>query len=272
MDVKIAPMFPFKVIGFLTRGCFRHCPFCVNRRSSKVVKHSPLEEFLDPARKKICLLDDNFFGYEGWRESLQELIDTGKPFHFKQGLDVRLLNDEKAELLFSARYDGDYIFAFDFWKDAPQIEPKLQLIQRHHVGRHRAKFYTFCAYDKGGYTVKVSGGKTCANSFCECECSGGTTVCLTSCGLKSTANRRTKTATLTSPLMATCRESSVLECRSLSSVNVTIRIVRRTRTFTNCRKYWRTDNVQDFTRCLLAGRAADTGFRQTRLYPDRRRR
>ena len=58
-------------IGFLTRGCFRHCSFCVNRRSNKVVKHSPLAEFLDDSRRKICLLDDNFFGYENWRQDLQ---------------------------------------------------------------------------------------------------------------------------------------------------------------------------------------------------------
>lgn len=137
-------------IGFLTRGCFRHCPFCVNRRSNKVLKHSPLEEFLDSSRKKICLLDDNFFGYESWRRELQALIDTGKPFHFKQGLDVRLLDDEKAELLFSARYDGDFIFAFDDWADREIIEQKLQLIRKHYAGRQRVKFYTLCAYDKGG--------------------------------------------------------------------------------------------------------------------------
>lgn len=135
-------------IGFLTRGCFRHCPFCVNRRSNKVVKHSPLAEFLDNSRKKICLLDDNFFGYDGWRDSLRELIDTGKPFHFKQGLDVRLLDSEKAELLFNAKYDGDYIFAFDDWQDHELIEQKMRLIRRH--TRRNVTFYTLCAMDLHG--------------------------------------------------------------------------------------------------------------------------
>ena len=60
-------------IGYLTRGCFRHCPFCVNRCSSKVVAHSPLKEFFDSTRKKICLLDDNFFGFDGWKDLLLEL-------------------------------------------------------------------------------------------------------------------------------------------------------------------------------------------------------
>lgn len=49
-------------IGYLTRGCFRQCPFCVNRNYKRVQVHSPLMEFYDASRKKICLLDDNFLG------------------------------------------------------------------------------------------------------------------------------------------------------------------------------------------------------------------
>ena len=49
-------------IGFMTRGCFRKCPFCVNQKYDRVFLHSTLEEFYDPERKKICLLDDNILG------------------------------------------------------------------------------------------------------------------------------------------------------------------------------------------------------------------
>lgn len=63
-------------IGYLTRGCFRHCPFCVNQNSNRVVAHSPLTEFLDSNRKKICLLDDNFFGFNGWKKLLRELHEA----------------------------------------------------------------------------------------------------------------------------------------------------------------------------------------------------
>ena len=137
-------------IGFTTRGCFRHCAFCVNRRSNKVVAHSPLAEFLDPKRKKICLLDDNFFGFDGWRNILLDLINTNKPFQFKQGLDVRLLDDYKADLLFRAKYDGDFIFAFDDWNDATLIRDKLHLIRRHYSAKNRVKFYVLCAFDRTG--------------------------------------------------------------------------------------------------------------------------
>lgn len=133
-------------IGFITRGCFRQCEFCVNKNYKKVCKHSPLEEFYDESRPKICLLDDNFFGYAGWKESLDELQATGKPFQFKQGLDERLLTDEKCKALFGSRYDGDYIFAFDNIADAELIENKLLLIRQY--TNTIPKFYVFCGFDR----------------------------------------------------------------------------------------------------------------------------
>lgn len=37
-------------IGFITRGCFRKCSFCVNQKYDRVFEHSPLEEFYDSSR------------------------------------------------------------------------------------------------------------------------------------------------------------------------------------------------------------------------------
>lgn len=114
-------------IGFLTRGCFRKCQFCVNKNYDRVYTHSPVEEFMEPERKKICLLDDNFFGNPDWEAMLQELKDTKKPFQFRQGLDERLLDDRKCQALFSSRYDDTYTFAFDNLADAELVEKKIIL-------------------------------------------------------------------------------------------------------------------------------------------------
>lgn len=135
-------------IGFLTRGCFRKCAFCVNKNYDRVATHSPLSEFLDSARPKICLLDDNFFGSPNWKVLLSELQQTGKPFQFKQGLDERLLTDEKCALLFSSKYDGDYIFAFDNVADADIIEKKIILARKY--TNAVLKFYCFCGFDRSG--------------------------------------------------------------------------------------------------------------------------
>ena len=134
-------------IGFLTRGCFRKCKFCVNQKYSHVFAHSPLSEFYSGKEKKICLLDDNFLGHPMWRPMLEELIATGKPFKFKQGLDERLLTEEKCKLLFSANYDGDYTFAFDNISDYDLIHSKLILIRKFASEKASIKFYVLVGFD-----------------------------------------------------------------------------------------------------------------------------
>lgn len=133
-------------IGFMTRGCFRQCPFCVNKNYKRVEKHSPLTEFMDVSRKKICLLDDNFLGCPNWKEMLLELKATGKPFRFHQGMDERILTDEKCELLFSSKYDGEITFAFDNIADYELIERKLQMIRRH--TDKVVRFYVLVGFDR----------------------------------------------------------------------------------------------------------------------------
>ncbi|MFW5677881.1 MAG: hypothetical protein ACOCNL_16730, partial [Acetivibrio ethanolgignens] len=133
-------------IGFLTRGCFRGCQFCVNKNYKQVHRHSPLSEFFNEGRKKLCFLDDNFFGCPDWKEMLQEVKETGRPFQFKQGLDERLLTDEKCELLFSGKYDGDYIFAFDNVSDTALIERKIELARKY--TNAVMKFYCFTGFDR----------------------------------------------------------------------------------------------------------------------------
>lgn len=132
-------------IGFVTRGCFRKCGFCVNKKYDKVFSHSPLNEFYDPTRPKICLLDDNFFGYPKWRDILSELQNTGKPFKFKQGLDERLMTDEKCEMLCHSKYDGPITFAFDNVSDYRLIEKQLNLIRRH--TSKEFTFYVLCGFE-----------------------------------------------------------------------------------------------------------------------------
>lgn len=136
-------------IGFTTRGCFRKCQFCVNKNFNSVILHSPINEFLDINRDKICLLDDNILGYKDWDMVLQSLIDTNKQFQYKQGLDIRLLTDDKAKLLVKCKYDEDYIFAFDNINDTFIIEIKLNLWKRYNITKgQNTKLYVFCGFDR----------------------------------------------------------------------------------------------------------------------------
>ena len=136
-------------IGYLTRKCFRGCRFCVNRNYRGVVSASPLSEFLDKSRPNLCFLDDNFFGHPDWKDLIQPVINSGKKFQFKQGLDERLLTKDIILAMSKWKYDGDVIFAFDNIEDKLLIMSKLDLI-RNTVPQWKKslKFYVFCGWDK----------------------------------------------------------------------------------------------------------------------------
>lgn len=133
-------------IGFTTRGCFRKCSFCVNKKYNKCQRHAHVSEFLDVNRPKIYLWDDNVFAlFNGWEEIFDELIETGKPFQFRQGLDIRLIKESHVKKLAQCKYYGDFIFAFDHIEDKELITEKMELWCKHIT--HETKFYVLCAYD-----------------------------------------------------------------------------------------------------------------------------
>lgn len=131
-------------IGFTTRGCFRKCSFCVNKKYDHAFLHSPVKEFLDADKPYIYLWDDNILAYSGWKNVLDELEATNKPFQFRQGLDLRLMTDEKAFRFVNTRYHGDFIFAFDHLEDKDLIVKKVQLWKRY--SSKICKMYVITAY------------------------------------------------------------------------------------------------------------------------------
>ncbi len=142
--VRFADYLDFS-IGFTTRGCFRKCAFCVNKKYNKAIKHSPISEFINQERPYIYLWDDNFLAFSGWEDVLNKLEATGKPFQFRQGLDIRLMTERIAQRLSNTRYYGDFIFAFDHIQDRELIERKLRLWRRYSA--KTTKLYVLCAYE-----------------------------------------------------------------------------------------------------------------------------
>lgn len=132
-------------IGFTTRGCFRKCSFCVNKKYDRVHRHSPVSEFLDDSRPYIYLWDDNILAFPNWDEVLDDIEAIGKPFQFRQGIDLRLMNDEKAKRFNNAKYHGDFIFAFDHIQDRELIIKKVQLWRRYST--KICKMYVISGYE-----------------------------------------------------------------------------------------------------------------------------
>jgi len=113
--------------GFLTRGCPRGCDFCIveKKEGRCSVKVADLSEFWR-GQKKIVLCDPNILACKDWKSLLQSLIDSRAEVDFNQGLDVRLMTEEKARMIASMKIKEIH-FAWDRYEDKDKVLPKLKL-------------------------------------------------------------------------------------------------------------------------------------------------
>ena len=120
------PQHPFSV-QFYSRGCIRHCPFClVHDKEGAIHAVEPME--WNPRAEWIEVLDNNFFAGPRWREAVEDLRQQRLPIKF-HGVDVRIMDEEQAEALNSLRLKGCIHIAWDL----PQIDltPQLETITKH---------------------------------------------------------------------------------------------------------------------------------------------
>jgi len=86
--------------GFLTRGCPRHCAFCIvgDKEGLRSRKVADLTEFWS-GQPKIELLDPNLLACKDRMELLDQLIDSRAIVNINQGFDIRFANEDVAEKL-----------------------------------------------------------------------------------------------------------------------------------------------------------------------------
>lgn len=86
--------------GFLTRGCPRHCDFCIvgDKEGLRSTKVADLSEFWR-GQKHIVLLDPNILACKDRMNLLDQLIESKAIVDFSQGLDIRLTNEAVTDKL-----------------------------------------------------------------------------------------------------------------------------------------------------------------------------
>lgn len=98
--------------GFITRGCIRNCYFCkVPKFEGELRKVADVWDLVK--HDSIYFLDNNILAYDGCIDVFKWLYEHNIKCNFNQGLDYRLVTEEKLEWLSKLRYDDNYIFAFD---------------------------------------------------------------------------------------------------------------------------------------------------------------
>lgn len=112
--------------GFLTRGCPRGCEFCIvgKKEGLKSYKVANLSEFWR-GQKNIMLCDPNLIACSDWKDLIQQLIDSKAKVNINQGIDIRIMTEEKAEMIKKMRVDSVH-FAWDRYEDKKRIVPKFK--------------------------------------------------------------------------------------------------------------------------------------------------
>ncbi len=134
--------------GFLSRGCPRGCSFChvEAKEGRKSYKVADLSEFWS-GQKNIVLCDPNILACKDWKDLLQQLIDSKAWIDINQGLDIRLMTAEKAEMIKQMKVKGLH-FAWDRYEDKDIIVPKFQEFKAvTKLDIRKLIVYVLCNYD-----------------------------------------------------------------------------------------------------------------------------
>ncbi len=134
--------------GFLSRGCPRGCSFChvEAKEGRKSYKVADLSEFWS-GQKNIVLCDPNILACKDWKDLLQQLIDSKAWIDINQGLDIRLMTAEKAEMIKQMKVK-ELHFAWDRYEDKDIIVPKFQEFKAvTKLDIRKLIVYVLCNYD-----------------------------------------------------------------------------------------------------------------------------
>jgi radical SAM superfamily enzyme YgiQ (UPF0313 family) len=139
-DYSIYPQYP-RAYGFLTRGCVRHCPWCiVPKKEGGIRAYRDIETVLQ-GRKTAILMDNNVLALEHGLQQLERIINLKCKVDFNQGLDSRLVTNEIARLLSKINWIRFIRFACD---TTPAVEPLLKAIEK--LNRYGVKNYRIFVY------------------------------------------------------------------------------------------------------------------------------
>lgn len=119
-------------IGFTSRGCVRNCAFCVvPQKEGSLRQDSEIKDIIRPNTNVITLLDNNLTADPYCLDKLAEIRDRGLVVDINQGVDVRLMTDEKAKAFSEVKHLRSLHYAWDIMEHEQQVLRGIEVLSRH---------------------------------------------------------------------------------------------------------------------------------------------
>jgi hypothetical protein len=119
-----------KSMGFTTRGCIRHCPFCVvPEKEGKLRIVAEFGDVWDGKSAEVIFLDNNAVAapFEHFAKVCGDAARAGVTFSFNGGLDARLLTAEHVAAVAHSPYTHTIHMAFDSLADEAAVRSSIAL-------------------------------------------------------------------------------------------------------------------------------------------------
>lgn len=130
-DYSIYPECDY-AIGYITRGCPNHCPWCVvPAKEGSIKPYRAWEQIVRPDSKKLVLMDNNILASEYGISQLESLIGSGYAIDLNQGMDARLVDDRIAGILARLKWIRFIRFSCDQIPQIEAIERAAELLEKH---------------------------------------------------------------------------------------------------------------------------------------------
>jgi hypothetical protein len=143
-------------LGFSMKGCRFNCKFCcVPKKEGRPYNYNTIDEILiNPnGGNRLMLLDNDFFGGAEWKGNLLRIIELKLKVCFVQGLNIRILTDDQAELLAKCNYTNSkfnqkYLtFAWDRFNDGKLIFKGIERCNKAGIPSKHMQFFVLIGFD-----------------------------------------------------------------------------------------------------------------------------
>ncbi len=143
-------------LGFSMKGCRFNCKFCcVPQKEGRPKLNNNIDAILlnPKGGNRLMLLDNDFFGGPEWRENLERIIELKLKVCFIQGLNIRIITQEQAELLAkcnftNSKFNQKYLtFAWDRFNDGELIFKGMKICNDAGIPNTKMQFFVLIGFD-----------------------------------------------------------------------------------------------------------------------------